>query len=334
MRRPLPNARGFLKMTSLARQLQELAPPDVHHASKKRASLLFDPAEAADITVDTVYSIGLNGLEQLISIDTHFAEFETVLFHESFKDFERTVEAREVLEELDKNLELFLRRLSPYFLLGPTQKCLEWLIRVFKINRYNIDALIECVLPYYETKLFSRVVQLLSLKDHTSMWYWLRPVKKSSSPLSPLTLIQHCLTELPFLVFVCEMVPSSLRSNHHSPNSSRVVLSFYTSTVLTVLERANPVSEELTLRLIPYIEMGLKSKSGDFLASAYMIVSQLSTLVRMDRKLSKSMMELVSKVRVHVLKHIILLHADKAVTSHFSKKKRLYFCIALFELTT
>ena len=288
-------------MTSLAKQLQKLAipgQPSVRQVqSKKRTSLLFEAQDAADISVDTVYALGLNGLEELISINETFTEFESTLFDESCKEFERTVQMSEVLNDVDSKLEVFLRRLSPYFMLKPSQKCLEWLIHVFRVNFFNIDALMECVLPYYETNLFARVVQLLPLKDKTSKWHWLRPVKKSGSPLSKLTLTQHCLSEQQFLVFICEMVPSSIRANQHSSvGASCGVISLYTSTVLAVLERANPITEELVLRLVPYIGKGLKSKNMDYCASSYMVVSQLAVMVNMEEKFSRSMMELASKV--------------------------------------
>lgn len=291
-------------MTSLARQLQKLAipgQPSLKQAtSKKHPSLLFEAEKAADISTDTIYSLGLNGLTELISIDHTFAEFEITLFQESWKSFERSTKTRDVVDNVECQLADFLRRLSPYFLQRPAQKCLEWLIRAFRVNSFATDALMECVLPYYETNLFARVVQLLPLKDHTSKWHWLLPVKKSGSPLSKLTLVQHCLADQSFLVFVCEMVPASLRAHRYSHTSgSQRAISLYMSTVMGVLERVNPVTEELVLRLVPFVEKGLQSKDVDYRASSYMIVSQLSVMVNMENRLLKSMVSLVTKVRVH-----------------------------------
>ena len=288
-------------MTSLAKQLQKLAIPGQPSlrqvVSKKKPSLLFDHKEAADIGIDTIFSLGVNGLEELISIDQSFAEFETSLFHESCKDFERTVQMKEVLEDLDGKIATFLRRLSPYFLLKPAQKCLEWLIRVFRVNSFNVDAVMECVLPYYETNLFARVVQLLPLKDPSSTWHWLRPIQKAGSPLSKLTLVQHCISVHPFLVFVCEMVPHSLKVHKRSPASSpRTVVAFYVSTVLGVLEAVSTVSEEVVSRLLPFILKGLKSPNVEYRAASYMITSQLSTVAKLQEQLYCSLIEAISKV--------------------------------------
>lgn len=289
------------EMTSLAKQLQKLAIPGQPSlrqvASKKRPSLLFDAKEAADIDVDTIFSLGTNGLEELISIDRSFSEFERSLFHESCKDFERTVQMKDVLEDVDEKISSFLRRLSPYFLLKPAQKCLEWLIRVFRINSFNVDAIMECVLPYYETKLFARVVQLLPLKDPSSTWHWLRPIQKAGSPLSKLTLVQHCVSVQSFLIFVCEMVHRSLKVHKHSSASApRVVVAFYTSTILEVLETASPVSEDLVSRLLPYIIKGLRSSNVDYRAASFMVTSQLSSVAKLQERLHCSLIETVCKV--------------------------------------
>jgi len=36
-----------------------------------------------------------------------------------------------------------------------------------------MDSLIACVLPYHETKVFVRVIQLLKIEDPTHKWHWL-----------------------------------------------------------------------------------------------------------------------------------------------------------------
>ena len=288
-------------MTSLAKQLQKLAIPGQPSlrqvVSKKKPSLLFDAKEAADIDIDTIFSLGVNGLEELITIDQTFAEFESSLFQESCKDFERTVQMKEILEDVDEKISSFLRKLSPYFLLKPAQKCLEWLIRVFRINSFNVDAIMECILPYYQTNLFARVVQLLPLKDPSSSWHWLRPIQKAGSPLSKLTLVQHCISTQPFLVFVCEMVPRSLKAHKYSTvSSTRTVVAFYVSTVVSVLETASSVSEELMSRLLPFIVKGLKSSNVEYRAASYMVTSRLCTEAKLQAQLYCSLIETICKV--------------------------------------
>ena len=292
-------------MTSLAKQLQKLAIPGQptfqQLTSKKRTpSFLFQPEDVADVTIDTVYSLAQNGLEEIISMDRSFVEYEDSLFSDASKTFERTMLTREALEELDKKLNKFLRQLSPYFMLKPAHKCLEWLVRVYRVHCHNADVLMECVLPYYQTVIFARVVQLLPLKDRTlSKWAWLVPVKRSGTPLSKLTLTQHCLSDLSFLVFVCECVPASLKACKHSSssNSSRMAVSLYTSTLLSVLDSASSITEDLVMRLMPYLKRGLKSGNLEYKASSYMVVSQLAVVMEMEAVLVVNLLELVCKVR-------------------------------------
>ena len=293
-------------MTSLARQLERLAIPGQPSlrqlVSKKRPSLLFERREAADMDVDTFFSLGRNGLEELISIDPTFSQFEDALFHESCKEFERSVQTTDVLDELDRNLSLFLRRLSPYLLLKPAQKCLEWLVHVFRVHSCNVDAVVECVLPFYETKLFARVLQLLPLKAPSSPWHWLRPLQRTGSPLSRLALVQHCLSDLSFLVFVCEMVPRALSVHKRSPPGSlHVVLAFYCSTVVLVLDKESVAGEEVVGRLLPYVLKGLKSRVVEYRAASYVIAGQLVSKTTLEERVSTSLLEAVTKVTDDVM---------------------------------
>lgn len=294
-------------MTSLAKQLERLAIPGQPSlrqlVSKKRASLLFDGKQAADMDVETFYSLGLNGLEELIRIDSTFSQFEITLFQESCKEFERSVQTCDVLEELDRNISLFLRRLSPYFLLKPTQKCLEWLIHVYRIHSYNVDAVMECILPYYETKMFVRMLQLLPLKSASSPWHWLRPLQRAGSPLSRLTLVQHCVSVTSFLVFICDMVSKSISVHRHSPPGCvSSVLALYCSTVVLVLETDMGISEEFIGRLLPYLLKGLKSRVVDYRAASYMIVGQLANKATLDERLSRSLLETITKVGLYLIR--------------------------------
>ena len=207
-------------MTSLAKQLQRLALPGQASmrqvVSKRRPSFLFSGKEAADIAIETIYELGTNGLEELISIDETFREFQDSLFHEGCKDFERTVQHKGALEAMDAKIASFLCRLSPYFLLRAAHKCLEWLIRAFRINSFNVDAVMECILPYHQTKLFVRMLQLLPIKAGSSPWHWLCPLQKAGSPLSRQAIVQRCLSDLSFLRFLGQIMASAVREHKSS----------------------------------------------------------------------------------------------------------------------
>ena len=287
-------------MSSLAKQLKQLQIPGLHVGAaaaktSKKVSLLFDASEASDIDSETIFSLGINGLEELKSIDASFGQFEVALFNESSKALERTVQTKGVNDKLDKEITKFLRFLSPYVLLKPAHKTLEWLIRRYQIHVFNVSELVSAVLPYHETKFFARIVQLLTIADPSSEWNWLHPLQKAGSPLPRSALLQRCITDSSFFFLVCDLVNHLLDSDVPA-SSSRTLLTFYCSTVVGCLEIVDRVSEEFLGRLVPYVFRGLKAGIPDLRAASLMIVSQLCVKCALEEKLVKSLIENICKV--------------------------------------
>ncbi|XP_030304092.1 HEAT repeat-containing protein 1 [Calypte anna] len=288
-------------MTSLAEQLKRLALPQTDPSLLNRteaASLLFSPKEAAGIDRDTFFAIGCTGLEELMGIDPSFEEFQSSLFSSMSKALERSVQTKAVNQQLNKNISLFLIHLSPYFLLKPAQKCLEWLIHRFHIHLYNQDSLIGCVLPYHETNLFVRVIQLLDIKSPTHKWHWMDPIRKPGVPLARGTVITHCYKDLNFMDFICRLVAKSVKVFSECPGNSaqlRVLLVFYASTVVSALGAAEKITDTIVSMLLPYIQKGLKSSIQDYRAATYMIICQITVKVTVETSLVHSLMLQISK---------------------------------------
>lgn len=72
--------------------------------------------------------LGVSGLTELKAINPTFGLFETSLFDEESRSFERAVETRQANTKLDQQINKFLFLLSPYFPLRAAHKALEWLI--------------------------------------------------------------------------------------------------------------------------------------------------------------------------------------------------------------
>ena len=287
--------------TSLAKQLKRLQIPGQFSQSERQGTsktyFLFSGKDAGTLDLDSIYWISLNGLEELISMDLSFNKYTNTLFSEASRDFERSILTQEAVKKVDESISGFLRLLSSYFMLHPAHKCLEWLVRVYEIHKCNIDGLMECVLPYYETNLFACVVQILRLEDHTSLWSWLSPIQKEGTPLSRLSLIQHCLSDGPFLSFICNMVLSSLseEGGSSSNNSRRVLISFYATTVCQVLERG-PITEDLIGRLVPFIINGVGSVSVEYKCATYMISGLLAFKTQLSTKVCNALLESIITV--------------------------------------
>lgn len=81
----------------------------------------------------------------------------------------RDLQTKESNDRIDQSISAFLALLSPHFSSREAHFCLEYLIRHYKVYQYNVDAVVECCLPWHDTLAFARMVQLLSLKGSRSV---------------------------------------------------------------------------------------------------------------------------------------------------------------------
>lgn len=293
-------------MSSLEKQLKRLRIPDsssLERATKfrKKASFLFHPKEASDIDNETVFALALNGLDELKLVNVQFEKFETFLFSESSKHVERSLQSQELNDKLDDNIRDYLRFLSPYILLKPAHKTLEWLIRRYQVHLYNTDDLLACVFPYHQSNVFARVVQLLNLPN--TKWSWLTLIQKTGCPLPRSTIIQHCISNRAFFTFLSGLVfnVGKKKANTNQGFAAyHVFASFYASTVIGVLDRLDKVSEEIVTSLLAQIIHGLKSNIPDLQAASYMIIGQLTTKCLLESPVVESLLKTMCKVCIYI----------------------------------
>ncbi|CAG9854683.1 unnamed protein product [Phyllotreta striolata] len=289
--------------TSLAEQLQRLAVPQSSaiKRDKKRPSLLFDPKKAAELSRETFYQIGLEGLEELIQKNEIFAQFETTLFNVTAKDFERSIHNQEANEKLNKNIKRFLLLLSPYFLLNSSHKALEWLINRFSIHEYNREDLLMLSLPYHDTNIFVRVIQLLSFKDKRDSFYFLKQLQIPGSHLPKLNLLNHSYSSNEFLKFVSRFIKDLLKV-HTDPQLLTVAFNFYCTVFSGAIEYSDKLSEDQISQMLPLILSGLNSPIPDFCAATYVITAKLVTKTALSDKLLDKFVEKITEVKVISLK--------------------------------
>jgi U3 small nucleolar RNA-associated protein 10 len=297
------------KVTSLSAQLKRLQVPQSSLlntvADRRRVSFLYDPSEAANMDSEAVYSLAMNGLEQLKSIDRHtFESFEATLFNATSINFERAVQTKQVNAKLDDELRRFLVHLAPYFMLRPAHKCLEWLVYRYQVHAYNADLLFMCALPYHETNYFVRVLQMLDLEQATpvtQLWLWLVDNQKRGVPLAPLTLATHLYSDLSFFNYIIgylnyalelfsdeARLESDAQAKHWS-NSLNFVFSFIAKTLLQTVgqlalssgvaglrKNANNKQQEAFLaQLLPVLFTGFKSDIIVYKQTSYLLCSFL-----------------------------------------------------------
>ncbi|XP_060517602.1 HEAT repeat-containing protein 1 [Cylas formicarius] len=289
--------------TSLAQQLQKLALPQTNVLKKdhKRASILFDPKEAAGIRRETYFQIGLQGLEELILKNSIFEPFRNTLFNINAKSFERSVHDKEANQKLDKAIKKLLFLLSPYFLLNSTHKVLEWLVYRYMINEFNRNDLITLILPYHESNIFIRVVQILNFKDQNDPLYFLRALQKRGVHLTKQNLLNHLATNVGFLKFVSDFLPQLIQA-HENQGLLTVIFNFYCTAFCGAIEYRDEVTETQVSYMLPLLLKGLKSATPDYAAASYIIAARLTAKTTLSNKLLDRMVELVSKLKCSSLR--------------------------------
>jgi hypothetical protein len=164
-------------MSTLSRQLAVLRKTSGADGRNSRSSFLFTHEDAQRVDTETIYNIALTGLMQLTKMDSRFVQFESKLFGPSTRTLRRDHETKESNARIDNDITAYLRLLSAYLLQRPAQQTLEFLVRAYQVQRFNVDAVVECFIPYHQTKPFIRMVKILQI--HGTKWQFLDAVRQT-----------------------------------------------------------------------------------------------------------------------------------------------------------
>lgn len=280
--------------TSIASQLQAIrsivkADTDPLKRPFTRPSILFDAKEAADIDLDTLFNLALSGLEVLLSQDERFGNYKDHLFTHKSKELDRELMGIEENNQINSSISSYLRLLSGYFQLPSSLRTLEYLIRRYKIHVYNAEELILCALPYHDTHVFVRIVQILDTGH--GKWKFLEGVKISGAPPPRKVIVQQCVRDMGVLEAVC---------NGASPTKkfqpSKAVISFCTAVVIEVLGSLPVIDTDFVKRILPYVVSGLQKGNIDHKAGALMIVSLLANRSTLSPDLVKELIRSIADV--------------------------------------
>lgn len=233
---------------------------------------------------------------ELEKLDPRFSEFHNSLFSLSSKKFERAVHTTEVNKQIDKEIEKFLVLVSPYFTLRCSHKALEWLVNRYHVHEFNVEAWIMCVLPFHDTKIFVRAIQLLDLRSPISQWFWLKPLQMPGLPLPKNTLWKACAKDPGILKLICVHLQKSLEIHSEKQSVMNVYLAFFTTTIIGVLEHSTGGTEEQLTVIMPCLLSGLTCKCPDLIAGCYMIIAQLNRKAHISSRLAEDLSVSIIKV--------------------------------------
>eukprot|EP00249_Psilotum_nudum_P036255 c6665_g1_i1 orf=77-697(+) len=192
--------------SALASQLQVLAsshgPTPIDKRPITRPSILFDSRRAADIDLQTIFSLAQSGLDELANMDAQFEAYRRTLFGLKNLQINRELQGKEFNAKLDASICSFLRLLSGFLLLSPAHQTFEYLVRQYKVHVYNVDDVMKSILPYHETSLFVCIVQILQIEK--TKWQFLEGIKKSGAAPPRTVLVQQCLQDTSVLEAICD----------------------------------------------------------------------------------------------------------------------------------
>ncbi|KAH9989552.1 hypothetical protein BJV77DRAFT_1069406 [Russula vinacea] len=153
--------------SSLATQLAQTASLNsallVDRARRKPTqSYLFTGREADKHDLESIHAFALNAFIQLRQWNPAIQKYESALFSDAAKGLDRTL--------LPDLTEL------------PTGRLLEWLVRRFRINEFNVEDVLSLFLPYYDTPHFAKMVTILHIKPDAP-WGFLNAYKSAAQTL-------------------------------------------------------------------------------------------------------------------------------------------------------
>ncbi|TGZ74250.1 hypothetical protein CRM22_001038 [Opisthorchis felineus] len=197
---------------SLAEQLKRLSVPTTSSyavESVRRKSLVYeDPSK-----VDTLlcFHESCKAFETLSKRDGVFVQFRKTLFAETSCHLEMCNLFPNEKAQLDSQVACFLCYVSPYLKHFDALQSMEWLVHKFQVHHYYVEDYVRCVMPYHETGLFAKFLQLIDFQTCAPEFLWLRPYAESGKCLSRLQFVRECTRERSFVPFLCSMILNAVK---------------------------------------------------------------------------------------------------------------------------
>ena len=297
--------RAGIMASSLASQLASIRS---HNASRlgsanaltSRDSYLFPPRVAAEQDHETVHALGVTGWEQLLDEDATLAQWPhgTLLFGEKSVKTDRTTLPKEENDEIDAAVCELLYLLGPVLLSRSAAKCLEWLVRRFRIHEYTPREVLRAFMPYHLTPQFSRMLQLIQVEQFPDMQF-LAPVKKAQTPLPTSVLLQAMNGHLDLVRWIATVrAPAGMQV-------SRVHVPFWTSTLVqyclyrrTPKRRGGADAQAVLAVLLPEILYMANAQvhSSEAVIGALMVLCSVSASFSLTAQAVRGLLESLSRI--------------------------------------
>jgi U3 small nucleolar RNA-associated protein 10 len=144
-------------MTELSQQINRIRAQNILSVaplSQGRPSLFLSAKDAAGVDIDQVYDAALNGLKVLCQYDGRLAAFQDGILHSSSMNVQRELKTAAENQCLDKEISILLEHLSIFASEPSAHLVIEYLIRRYRVNEFNCDSLIRCLISTHDSKVF------------------------------------------------------------------------------------------------------------------------------------------------------------------------------------
>ncbi|WVQ74325.1 U3 small nucleolar RNA-associated protein 10 [Cryptococcus sp. DSM 104548] len=245
-------------MSSLARQLQGIASLDADritsaYGAPSGKSYLFPPDVASGHDIDSIFALAQSGFDELLELDPEMEQYEKELFSEGAKRTDRLMLSTEENEVLDEALEGCLRRLGRWIGVMAAGKCLEWLVRRFRVHEMNSETVLRVFLPYHESQNFPRILTILTLPSTSPYHVPFSPLIKNAQAIPRSYIVTAISPAKDKSLHLLGDLISAVQQAVKEGVVHRALLTFWSATLVDLLEgakRAKGVNEAVVRLLV------------------------------------------------------------------------------------
>lgn len=216
--------------------------PVVTDKVKSLPSLVFDPNEAATLDEAVILEVGRSGMNDLVAMDPlGMFPWQERFFDHSELERDRALLSVKEDAELNDEIRRFLRFLSPFFDLNACHRALEWMIRKFRIQIQNVDACMDCILPWLEReKAAIRMLQIMRFDEESALaWHFLSERRRDPTPIGKGLLALRMKKDPGLLQVMLDNVLSQ-SAKHFCQRPPQVLWTSFTLIVMEWIQMSSP----------------------------------------------------------------------------------------------
>lgn len=309
----------------LAKQLQALAQEDrlvrgVLAGGTERPSFLFHPKEAADYDDDSIYTLGLEGMQELCKQDSSLSEYQSHIFASSLVETDPSRWNRKERAVQYEPLRAFLLLLAPHFMKQECHKVLEWMVRKWRVNETMVDDLMVAILPYHDSVAFVRMVQIIYFTSGCTWAFLLDKVKRDGSPVNRTLLAQRCTVEPGILNLVCRAITFYQRHGtlHPQYTQGTTFITFATFLMLETLAAYKKFPDTEAIKFYQRIEQLLQHGTNtEAITGAMMIFLSLAERAELSEDACHLFIKrIISVADEGIHRHVLLTMARMVEGGH------------------